>query len=44
MEFPNPNGGLKEGMTGTARIYGKRYPLALRALRAGWRGARSLIW
>jgi hypothetical protein len=21
MEFPNPNGELKEGMTGTARIY-----------------------
>jgi putative peptide zinc metalloprotease protein len=44
MEFPNPNGELKEGMTGTARIYGKRYPLAVRALRAGWRWARSLIW
>jgi len=44
MEFPNPNDGLKEGMTGTARIYGKRYPLALRALRAGWRWAGSLIW
>jgi putative peptide zinc metalloprotease protein len=44
MEFPNPMGELKEGMTGTARIYGKRYPVALRALRAGWRWARSLIW
>jgi len=44
MEFPNPNGGLKEGMTGTARIYGRRYPVAIRALRAGWRGLRSLIW
>jgi len=44
MEFPNPNGGLKEGMTGTARIYGKRYPVAIRALRAAWRGVRSLIW
>jgi multidrug efflux pump subunit AcrA (membrane-fusion protein) len=44
MEFPNPKGELKEGMTGTARIYGKRYPLALRALRAAWRWARSLIW
>ena len=44
MEFPNPNGELKEGMTGTARIYGKRYPVALRALRAGWRWARGLIW
>jgi len=44
MEFPNSDGKLKEGMTGTARIYGKRYPLGLRALRAGWRWARSLIW
>jgi hypothetical protein len=44
MEFPNPDGGLREGMTGTARIYGKRYPPAIRALRAGWRGVRSLIW
>jgi putative peptide zinc metalloprotease protein len=44
MEFPNPGGELKEGMTGTARIYGKRYPVALRALRAGWRWARALIW
>jgi multidrug resistance efflux pump len=44
MEFPNPAGELKEGMTGTARIYGKRYPLALRALRAGWRWARGLVW
>jgi putative peptide zinc metalloprotease protein len=44
MEFPNPTGELKEGMTGTARIYGTRYPLAVRALRSGWRWARSLIW
>jgi multidrug resistance efflux pump len=44
MEFPNPDGELKEGMTGTTRISGKRYPVAVRALRAGWRGIRSLIW
>ncbi len=44
MEFPNPNGELKEGMTGTARISGKRYPLAIRALREGWRWVRGLIW
>jgi putative peptide zinc metalloprotease protein len=44
MEFPNPHGELKEGMTGTARIYGRRYPLAWRALRSGWRWARSLVW
>ena len=44
MEFPNPNGELKEGMTGTARISGKRYPVAVQALRAGWRWVRGLIW
>jgi putative peptide zinc metalloprotease protein len=44
MEFPNPKGELKEGMTGTARIYGKRYPVALRIVRAGWRWARGLVW
>jgi putative peptide zinc metalloprotease protein len=44
MEFPNPKGELKEGMTGTARISGKRYPLAVRVVRSGWRGGRSLIW
>jgi multidrug efflux pump subunit AcrA (membrane-fusion protein) len=44
MEFPNPDGALQEGMTGMAKIYGRRLPLAWRAGRAGWRRARSLIW
>jgi putative peptide zinc metalloprotease protein len=44
MEFPNPDGVLREGMTGTARIYGKRYPLAWRFGRAGYRWLHSLIW
>jgi hypothetical protein len=44
MEFPNPDGALREGMTGTARIYGKRYPLAWRFGRAGYRWIHSLIW
>ncbi|MBZ5564788.1 MAG: HlyD family efflux transporter periplasmic adaptor subunit [Acidobacteriia bacterium] len=44
MEFPNPQGQLREGMTGAARIYGKRYPLAWRALRAGYRWIHSQIW
>ncbi len=44
MEFPNPDGVLREGMTGTARIYGKRYPLAWRFGRAGYRWVHSLIW
>ena len=44
MEFPNPDGALREGMTGTARIYGKRYPVAWRFARAGYRWIHSLIW
>jgi multidrug efflux pump subunit AcrA (membrane-fusion protein) len=44
LEFPNPKGELKDGMTGTARIHGRRYPVALRAVRAGWRWARGLVW
>ncbi len=44
LEFPNPDGALKEGMTGTAKIYGRRLPLAWRAGREGWRWIRSLVW
>ena len=44
MEFRNPDGALREGMTGTARIYGKHYPLAWRFGRAGYRWIHSLIW
>lgn len=44
MEFPNPDGILVEGMTGTAKIYGERYPLAWRAGRAAWRWIHSQVW
>jgi putative peptide zinc metalloprotease protein len=44
MEFPNPDGVLVEGMTGTAKIYGKRSPLAWRAGRAAWRWVHSQVW
>jgi multidrug efflux pump subunit AcrA (membrane-fusion protein) len=44
MEFPNPEGALQEGMTGTAKIYGKRYPLAWQMARCVYRWARSQIW
>jgi putative peptide zinc metalloprotease protein len=44
MEFPNPDGLLREGMTGTAKIYGKRYPMAWRFGRSGYRWFHSLIW
>jgi multidrug efflux pump subunit AcrA (membrane-fusion protein) len=44
MNFPNPDGTLTEGMTGTAKITGKRAPLAWQILRGGWRWIRSQIW
>ena len=44
MEFPNPDGSLREGMTGTARIAGKSSPLAWQFCRAAWRWAKSQIW
>jgi len=44
LEFPNQEGLLQEGMTGTAKIYGPRYPLAWRAGRSLWRWAMSLLW
>lgn len=44
LEFPNPEGVLREGMTGTAKLYGKRYPLAWRAGRSAWRWLRSQVW
>ena len=44
LEFPNPDGTLSEGLTGTAKIYGRRYPLAWKAARAGWRWLRSHVW
>jgi putative peptide zinc metalloprotease protein len=44
MEFPNTDGSLREGMTGTARISGKSSPLAWQFCRATWRWAKSQIW
>jgi hypothetical protein len=44
MNFPNPDGALTEGMTGTAKISGKSAPLAWQILRGGWRWVRSQIW
>lgn len=44
LDFPNPGGVLREGMTGTARIYGRRYPIAWRFGRSTYRWIRSLIW
>ena len=44
LEFPNPDGALNEGMTGTAKIYGRRTPRAWQWARGGWRWLRSQVW
>jgi putative peptide zinc metalloprotease protein len=44
VEFPNPDGSLREGMTGTARISAKSYPLAVKVGRESWRWLRSQVW
>lgn len=44
MEFANPDGSLREGMTGTAKVSGKRASLAWQASRAMWRWAQSQAW
>jgi putative peptide zinc metalloprotease protein len=44
MEFPNPDGSLREGMTGKAKISGARHSLAWQAGRATWRWVRSQFW
>jgi len=44
LEFPNPDGSLSEGMTGTAKISGKSHPLAWQAARGTWRWIRSQVW
>jgi putative peptide zinc metalloprotease protein len=44
MDFPNPDGSLREGMTGTARISAKSSPLAWKAGRETWRWLRSQVW
>jgi putative peptide zinc metalloprotease protein len=44
MVFPNEDGSLTEGMTGTARIAGRSYPVAWQAGRGAWRWLRSQLW
>jgi putative peptide zinc metalloprotease protein len=44
MVFPNPDGSLTEGMTGTAKIAGSHSPLAWQAGRGAWRWLRSQVW
>jgi hypothetical protein len=42
--FPNPDGSLREGMTGTAKIAGRSRPLAWQVGRGAWRWLRSQVW
>ena len=44
MEFANPDGSLREGMTGTAKVSGKRASLAWQVSRATWRWVHSHAW
>jgi putative peptide zinc metalloprotease protein len=44
MDFPNHDGSLTEGMTGTAKIAGNSYPLAWQGGRGAWRWLRSQVW
>jgi len=44
MVFPNPDGTLIEGMTGSAKISGKRSPLVWQWGRGFWRWLRLQIW
>jgi putative peptide zinc metalloprotease protein len=44
VDFPNPDGSLREGMTGTAKISAGHSPIAWRAGREAWRWVRSQVW
>jgi putative peptide zinc metalloprotease protein len=44
MEIPNPDGSLREGMTGKAKISGPRHSLAWQAGQGLWRWVRSQFW
>ena len=43
-DLSNPDGSLREGMTGTAKIYGASRPVAWQAGREIWRWLRSQFW
>ena len=44
MEIPNPDGTLREGMTGKAKIAGARHSMAWQVGQAVWRWGRSQFW
>lgn len=43
-DFPNPDSSLREGMTGTAKIFGPSRPIAWQWGRGAWRWFRSQAW
>jgi putative peptide zinc metalloprotease protein len=43
-ELPNSDGSLREGMTGTAKIYAAPRPIAWQAGREVWRWIRAQFW
>ncbi|HEX2777029.1 MAG TPA: efflux RND transporter periplasmic adaptor subunit [Candidatus Acidoferrales bacterium] len=44
MDVPNPDGSLREGMTGKAKITGAKHSIAWQAGQATWRWVRSQFW
>jgi putative peptide zinc metalloprotease protein len=44
VDFRNPDGSLREGMTGTAKIYTGSSPMAWQWSRDLWRWMRSQVW
>jgi putative peptide zinc metalloprotease protein len=44
VDFPNPDGSLREGMTGTAKISAGNSSMAWKAGREAWRWIRSQAW
>jgi len=44
VDFPNPDGSLREGMTGTAKISAGNSSMAWKAGREAWRWIRSQVW
>lgn len=43
-DFSNPDGSLREGMTGTAKIYGSPRPITWQIGRGTWRWVKSQVW
>jgi len=43
-DFSNPDDSLREGMTGTAKIYSAPRPIGWQIIRGTWRWTRSQVW